>query len=400
MGSSAAGNEVVIVGQAMIPVAKKLPGTAQDVAARVAREALAASGLPKSSVQGLYTTPPALSGPPGFMFACQLADYLQLELDALSMVECGGATSTLAFKEAMREIQAGRIDTAIVVAVDARYRPKGPGLDAILHSAVWTQINLYGAFDGMYGIGAPIPYYAMSHQRYMHEYGVNPEEVAGASVVLRDHASKNPHAQYRAPITVEEVLESKVMCPPIHLLECSPFASGAAAVVLANADVARELGGGGARIRGFGEWHHPSNFAPLRGSITSFESAVRASAEAYETAGITASDVDVAEVYGVFAATELILLEDLGFFDKGTAARAVAEGRIGLDGSPAVDTSGGRLSLGHPAGTTPMMELCEVTWQLRGEAGERQVRDAELGLVHAEHGMLNGSMVYVLERFA
>ena len=109
-------------------------------------------------------------------------------------------------------------------------------------------------------------------------------------------------------------------------------------------------------------------------------------------------DVDVAEVYGVFSGTELMILEDLGFFEKGRAARAFREGKTALDGEVAVDSSGGRLSLGHPPSATPMMELVEVVEQLRGEAGERQVKDARVGLVHADHGMLNGSIILILEK--
>jgi acetyl-CoA acetyltransferase len=107
--------------------------------------------------------------------------------------------------------------------------------------------------------------------------------------------------------------------------------------------------------------------------------------------------VDVAEVYGVFAATELMLYEDLGFFDKGKAADAVRDGETRLDGKIPMNPSGGRLSLGHPPGATPMYEFVEIVRQLRGEAGERQVKSPGVGLIQAEHGMLNGAVVMLLE---
>ncbi len=246
-------------------------------------------------------------------------------------------------------------------------------------------------------MGAPIPLYAMSTQRYMHEYGVSAEAIAEVPVILRENASKNPDALYRTPITRDEVLASPMMSPPIHLLECSAFCYGAVAAVLASPEAARETKKSPVWITGIGEAHHPSHFIPQRASITTFESAVKASKACFAEAGRSHADVDVAEVYGVFAATELMIYEDLGFFEKGKAADAVRDGKTRLDGEIPMNPTGGRLSLGHPAGATPLYELAEVVRQLRGEAGERQVRNANVGLIQSEHGMLNGAMVMLLE---
>ncbi|MCA9774183.1 MAG: thiolase family protein, partial [Myxococcales bacterium] len=245
-------------------------------------------------------------------------------------------------------------------------------------------------------VGAPIPYYAMSAQRYMHEYGVTAEAIAEVPVRLRVHAADHPLAQFRKPLTVEEVLSSPVLSPPIHLPEAASVSTGAAAAVVTRASRARETHR--VRIAGWGEFHDPSHFISPSAPLTRFVSMERAAADAFAEAGMMPGDVDVAEIYGVFAATELVAYESLGFFEKGEAARAVAEGRTTWGGDVVMNPTGGRLSLGHPAGATPLYEVAEIVRQLRAKAWGRQVEGAGVGLAQAEHGMMNGAAVVILER--
>jgi acetyl-CoA acetyltransferase len=253
----------------------------------------------------------------------------------------------------------------------------------------------------MYGLGAPIPYYAMSAQRYLFEHHYEPRDLALVCTVLREFAARNPLAEHRGPLSVDDVLSARTVCPPLTLPMCSSFSSGAAAVVVASEDVARECARSSGRprigVRAIGEHHEPAHFLPPGDPLSRFPSAELAAAEAYREAGIGPHDVDVAEVYGVFAATELILYEDLGFCERGSAPRAVQGGKTRGRGNTVMNPSGGRLSLGHPAGATPLYSLVEVATQLRGQAAERQVEGARTGLVHAEHGMLNGSMVALFQ---
>jgi len=370
----------------------------REVAHRLIREAIQDAGITKDDVDGLIVTPPGMGGLPSFMFVNSLAEYLGMSTKSLAMLESGGATATIAIKYAINEIVLGRLKFCVVFALDRRGTDRmSTEFKHFVRDSVTRLVNLYGPYDGPYGVGAPIPLYAMSVQRYMHEYGVTAEAIADVPVVLRDNASRNPDALYRDPISRDEVLASPMLSPPIHLLECSPFCFGAAAVVLASPEAARETGRAPVWITGIGEAHHPSHFIPQRASITTFESVVRAGMACFEDAGRSPADVDVAEVYGVFAATELMLYEDLGFFDKGKAADAVRDGETRLDGKIPMNPSGGRLSLGHPPGATPMYEFVEIVRQLRGEAGERQVESPGVGLIQAEHGMLNGAVVMLLE---
>ena len=390
--------EVAAVSAAMTPVRKDLPAPITDVFAQVIHQALTEAGIEPGEVEGLYVTPPGFARPSNFMFACDLAGHLGIPTKGLAMIECGGSSSSAAIKAAIQDVLTGRVRVAVAAALDQRAIPAADDLLKNLPAYVSRQIGLYGPYLGPYGIGAPIPLYALSSQRYMHEYKVSAEAVAEVAVRLRRNAEKNFLAEYRDPITAAEVLASPTLSPPIHLLECSPFASGSAAVALCRQDAAQGRKLPPVFFTGFGEYHHPSHFLDDRAGITTFAATVRAGAEAFADAGRKPSDVQVAEVYGVFTATELMIYEDLGFFQKGEAAEAVAEGRTGPEGGVWMNPSGGRLSLGHPAAATPMMELCEITWQLQGRAGDRQAKKAEVGLVHSEHGMVNGGFVFILER--
>jgi acetyl-CoA acetyltransferase len=231
----------------------------------------------------------------------------------------------------------------------------------------------------------------------MHEYGVTEAQIAMSSVRLRQHAALHPEAQFRKLVTVEDVLSSKKLSPPIRLLQAASLSSGACAVVVSRADQTPADARPRVVLSGYGEHHHPSHFVPRSGSITTFESVQIAGKEALAQAGRTPEEIDIAEVYGVFGATELILYEDLGFCEKGSGAQFLADGRSTWGGDLVINPTGGRMSFGHPAGATPLYEVVEVARQLRGDALGKQVDGARVGLVHAEHGMMNGSVVCVME---
>lgn len=386
-------NRVKVLGGYMTPFRRNLTGSIREVTFEVFKNALKDSGVSKEDVDGLYITPPGLAGPPSFMHACELIEYLGLPTKTLSMVECGGCTSAVAIRSAAEDILSGRINTAVVIALDWRAADIPDDFEYFIKYGILMQTCLYGVYDAPYGIGAPIPYYAMSAQRYMYEFGVPYEKIARVAVVLREHASKNPLAQYREPITLEDVKNSKELSPPLRLLDCSPFSSGAGCIVLG-----RDDGGDGVYLTGCGEFHHSSHFIYSAESITKFVSVRKASIEAYESAGVRPEDIDVAEVYGVFTATEIMILEGLGIAEEGRGWEGFENGRFTYGGRPVVDPSGGRLSLGHPAAVTPLAEFLEVFWHLSGKAGERAVKGARVGLVHAEHGMLNGGIVFIMEK--
>ncbi len=390
------GSPLAIAGLSTTPVQRDLDETVLDTCSTVAREAVLDAGLKPADIDGLFLTPAALSGEPWLMFAANLAEHLGLTTKGLVLVENGGASALLALRSAMDAVALGRCKAALVVASDTRPTLDTNHFESFVRHVAFTTAALYGGVNSILGHGPPIPLYALSHQRYMHEFGVDEAQVALSSVRLREHAANHPLAQFRDPITVDDVLSSKWLSPPIHLLQAASISSGAVAVVVTSADRC-DNGRDVVRITGYGEHHHPSHFIPRKGSITRFESVVEAGKQACEEAGITPDDVDVAEVYGVFGATELILYEDLGFCPKGEAAHFLADGGSTWGGDVVINPTGGRMSFGHPAGATPLYEVAEVVRQLWGQAPGRQVENARVGLVHAEHGMMNGSVVMAFE---
>ncbi len=391
---------VGIIGYSATKIGKHADKTPLDLAWEALRDALKHSGIKKTDIDGLYISPEGFGAPNAQMFASRVTEFFGKPFKSCCKYELGGTTSLLALKHAVQEIMLGRIECAAVLAAEKNMTEGTPeDFHTFIASSILGLVGLYGTYQAPYGIGAPVPFYAMGVQRYMHEYGVTPEQIAKLAVILRDHASQNPLAEFQKPITVEEVLASRMISPPMHLLECSKFSDGAACVILCSEKKARELKKELVFITGMGEYHDDSHFIPttLDKSICEFIAVKEAAKEAFADAGKKPEDIHVAEVYGVFAGTELMVIEDLGFFSKGEAALAAQKDWLRVGGQLPVDTSGGRLSHGHPACVTPLLEVIEISKQLRGEANGRQVKNAKTGLVHAEHGMLNGSMVMILE---
>jgi acetyl-CoA acetyltransferase len=389
---------VAVAGVGMTDVGIFAESKPFELALQAVTSALADSRLEKEEIQALFCTKTGYMVD-NLMFVNQrMAEYLELPTRSTGEVDCGGASSLVALRHVAMEIASGRIDAGLVFASHWELTPK----HMIQHHAdeqhiLRTANGLYGPYDSRLGVLSPIPYYAMCQQRYMLECDVTDEQIAALPVVLRDFATKNPRAMHRTPITVEDVLSSTPLCPPIRMLESCPLAHGAGAVVLASEEKAGRVRDDPVLITGFGEAHDAAHFMPHTADMSRFPAVQRSAAEAYSQAGVGPGDIDVAEVYGAFAGPELMCYEELGFFERGEAGTAVHSGRTRVGGDIAVNTSGGRLSLGHPAFATPLFEVFEVTSQLRGEAGERQVPGAGRGLVQAEHGMINGSIVIVME---
>ncbi|HIA01452.1 MAG TPA: thiolase family protein, partial [Myxococcales bacterium] len=322
----------VIAGVGAIPVTRDLTRPIPDLCAATVKAALDDAGVDASEVDGLFVTPAAISSEPWMMFAAQMGEYLGFKTKALAALENGGITALLALRAAMDAVQLGRCKVAVTLALDTRPRFDMAHFESFIRQACFTTMALHGPFNGLMGLGAPVPVYAMSHQRYMHEFNVSEEQVVMSSVRLREHAVDHPWAQFRDPISVDDVLGSKELSPPIHIMQAAGISSGVVALVVTNAETARSLGAKGVTVKGYGEHHHPSHFVPRRGSITRFESVEVAGKEALSQAGVSISDIDVAEVYGVFGATELILYEDLGFCSKGEGAHYLADGRSTFGG--------------------------------------------------------------------
>jgi acetyl-CoA acetyltransferase len=221
--------------------------------------------------------------------------------------------------------------------------------------------------------------FARSH---MEKYGTTKEQFAKIAVKNHYNGSLNPHAQYQHACTLEEVLASPVVAEPLTRLMCSPIGDGAAAVILTSAENASRFTSKPVLVRAsvLASGQDPE---PGKPGITT-----RAARKAYEMAGIGPKDVNVAEVHDASAPAELVIYEELGFCEPGEGGKLIDEGVTTLTGRLPVNTSGGLLAKGHPVGATGVAQICEVFWQLRGEAGKRQVPKAKVGLTENGGGMV------------
>jgi acetyl-CoA acetyltransferase len=350
-----------------------------------------------SELDGLFVVPQGYARAQAPLRPQRIVEELGLSTKALVEIECGGASSLLAFKAACQEIASGQIEVAAVVGAQVERRLYEVGMDEGDVDRVYLLASMLGSYVAPYGVLTPVPCYALAAQRYMHEQNVSAAQVAALPVCLRGHAALNPIAEFREAITVTDVLESRVVSPPIHKLEAPPWSDGAACVIVASASWARRRSLDTVMLTGWGEAHDASNFVAFEPGLTSFQWVRDSTDVALARAGRRLDDVDVAEIYGAFAASELMTYEAMGFFGSGEAPAAVERGETTIGGRIPINTSGGRLSLGHPPQATPLLEMQEICIQLSQAAGERQVERAAVGLVQAEHGVMNGSAVAVLE---
>jgi acetyl-CoA C-acetyltransferase len=341
----------------------------------VAVGALEDAGLTKGDVDGYFT-----AGRPGRVMA--MVDYLGLQgLEYVDSTDVGGTSYVSHVGHAAAAIAEGKCEVALVtMAGRPRSRsgdggpPSGPQAD----------------FEETYGIGT-VNMYALAARRHMHEYGTTAEQLAEVRVAASEHAQYNEDAMFQDPVTVEDVVESRLVSDPLHLLDCCVVSDGGGAVVVVSPEVADDLDRDCVSVLGHGEAvkHHDAGDIDL-----TYTGAVESGPRAFEEAGITHDDVDYASIYDSFTITVVETLEDLGFCEKGEGGEFVEGGTLRApDGELPFNTDGGGLCNNHPANRGGMPKIIETVRQLRGEANEEvQVPDAEIGLSHGTGGSLGTRM--------
>jgi acetyl-CoA C-acetyltransferase len=387
----------VVVGFGATAIGRHDGRNPSDLGLEALDRALAVAGLRADELEGLYLVPEGYARAQAPLRPQRIAERLRLPTRALVEVENGGCSAMLAFKAACQDVATGHVGLAAVMGAQCERRTIRRDMDAAAIDRVFLINSMYGAYLGPYGMVAVLPCYALAAQRYMHDHALDPAQVAEVAVRLREHAARNPRAELREPLTVEEVLASRLVCPPIHKLEAAPWSDGGAAIVVASEEEAARRGLAGAVLTGWGEAHDGSNYVPFGKDLTRYPWVGEATAAALERASRTRDELDVLEIYGAFASAELMTYEAMGLFGPGEAPAAVAAGATAIEGELPINPSGGRMSLGHPPQATPLLEVGEVFEQLMGAAGERQVEGAAVGLAQAEHGVINGAAVAVLE---
>jgi acetyl-CoA acetyltransferase len=366
-----------------------------EILAPLVIDAMAAAGLPKEEVDALVF---AICRPYTLQkyFATFMANYLRLPLKGTIMEVLGnGMTGGMAFDEAVNTVALGHADVALALGINMESQAASAD-----HAMSTMRATGDVDFHTIFGF-TPIAWYAMDAVRYMHEHGATRAELASVAVKDRRHASLNPIAQFRKPLTLEEVLAARPIVEPLGLYEVPPRGDGAVCLVVCAEDVARRTGRPYALVRGRGFFHegaHQINEVP--NDMTAFVAAQGAAAAAYRSAGITPADLDLAELYAPCTIVQVLAGEALGLTPRGKGAAQAAAGETALGGRIPICTSGGCLSRGHPSYVTGLLTIYELWEQLTHRAGERQVRNARLGVGSCELGNYNAALIHILEAVA
>lgn len=372
-----------IVGVAMTPFSKPSAGEIYfDIGARAARAALEDAGLAYADVQQAYV---------GYMYGdtCsgQKALY-ELGFTGIPIVNVNNAcaTGSTALYMARQAVESGAVDCALALgfeqmvpgALGAVFGDRPSSIDMFLD----TVTRLQG--HEISGVPVAAIFGSAAHD-HMARYGTKPETFGRIAVKARRHAHRNPNAVFRDELTLEQVMESPTVYAPLTRYQCCPPTTGAAAAVICSERFARKHGlTKGVEILAQSlVTDLPGVFDAKSGmSLVGYDMAAKASRAVYDAAGVDVADIDVVELHDCFTANELIAYEALGLTEPGGAEKFIVDGDNSYGGKYVTNPSGGLLSKGHPIGATGLAQCAELVWQLRGQAGARQVEGARLGLQH------------------
>lgn len=365
----------------------ELPGSScMGLHVEAAQGALADAGLAPSDIDGVLCAYSLAEPHP--MLASAFCEYFGIHPGFCSATIAGGASACIMIMQAAALVASGQCRHVLAVTGDNR-------LTGMSRDGAVAALSEFGhaQFERPYGISIPAAY-ALVARRYMYEYGTTLEHLAAISVAHRTHAARHPNAHKREPLTISDVMTSREICSPLRLLDCCLISDGAAAVVVSAPDAVRDTAKPAVALLGAGQGHTHEHIVTAP-SLTDF-GCKQSSRRAFEQAGVGPSDIDVAEIYDSFTITLLVELESIGFFGRGEAGPAALAGALGLGGTLPCNTHGGLLSYGHSGAAGGMFHAVEAVRQLRGEAGPRQVQDAELAFVHGDGGILSAHCSLVL----
>jgi len=373
--------EVAIVGVGRTPYSRAKPGepvwTVDDYIAWAAELALRQAGMSKRDFdgQGLGVSHAEVAHTVNWSAAT--AENLGISPQILIRADQGGASASAMLIRAAALIKAGVVDRVLVVGADTPLNMPSvaPGLPL---SPERTR-GVYWDFQGPFGVMGATAQFALVLQRYMHEHSVSAEQLGKVAVSNRYHASLHPGAIYRERFTLEDYLASRMLSDPIRLFDCVPIVNGGLAYIVTSARTARTITDRPVYLLGFGEannYYHGSRSRPDITTTGFAQSAPRAMA----MAGVTHKDIQFFQPYDDYPFISMMTIEDWGFCKKGEGGRFIEERNLHFDGDFPLSTDGGQLSGGQPGGANGgFMPLVEAVTQLRGEAGERQVKNARIG---------------------
>ena len=309
-------------------------------------------------------------------------------------VENACASGSSALVCGVQAVLSGGADVVMVIGVEK--------MSDVAISQATSALMGAGDYQSEHFAGATFPgLFAMVTRLYMQKYKLTSQklsqELAAVSIKNHNNAVLNPLAQFNKKITLEDYLKSPVVADPLRLLDCAPISDGAAAIIISSYDFAKKYKKNGINVIASAQATDTLDLAS-REEITSFKATKIAGEKAFEMAGITHRDINVAEVHDAFSMAEIIALEDLGFFEKGKAGFETAMGRTQINGDLPVNISGGLKAKGHPVGASGISQVTEVVNQLLGRCGQRQVKNARYGLTHNIGGIGTTAVVHIFER--
>jgi acetyl-CoA C-acetyltransferase len=327
-----------------------------------------------------------------FSTQCHLSALLSSRLHSRhesTRVETACASGGTALKQASIAIASGLYDVLVVVGVEKMTTRSTDETTSILSYAGSEVERRHGiTFPGLFAL--------MAH-RHFHDYGTSETDLAKIAVKNHKNALSNPSAHFHESITEDDVLSSRIVASPLKLLDCAPISDGAAAVLVCNENAARRLTDVPVYLTGIAQ---ENDYLGLyeRETLTAMPAVLNAAKKAFNSSGLTPSDVHVAELHDCFTIAELIEMEDVGFCEKGAGKELVAEGATSIGGEIPINPSGGLKARGHPVGATGVAQVVEIVKQLRGESDRRQVTDAEIGLCCNVGGSGGTAVVSIFSR--
>lgn len=363
--------------------------TCMSIHVEAAQAAMADAGLALDDIDGVLTA--YATTQPHLMLGSVFCEDMGIMPKHVSSISMGGATGTMLLMEAAALVEAGYCRHVLCVTGDNRITGHGPNAMQVISSTIGNP-----EFEAPYGVTVPACY-ALVAQRYMHEYGLTSEQFAAVAVTCRKHAALHPKAHKSKPITIDDVLNSKMIARPLHMLDCCLISDGGAAVIVSAPDAAADLKKKPVAILGSGQGHTHEHIMLAPKSLDHF--GCKLSAEtAMGQAGVTPADFDLAEIYDCFTSTFLIQLESMGFYERGASGEAALRGDLEIGGKLPCNTHGGLMSFGSSGAAGGMWHAVEGVRQLRGEADKRQVDGAELAFVHNQGGIFSAHCSLVLGR--
>jgi len=324
--------------------------------------------------------------------APMVAEYLGITpRKVIARTELMCASGQAAIRYAWACVATGLADVAVAFGVEKMYMPD------MAEAQTNMTCVLDREWDGINGLSAP-PFFAMTAQRHMREYGTTKEQMALVSVKNHHYSTMNPLAHFQKEVTVEDVLKSPVVAPPLNLFDCSAMTDGAAGIVLVPAEEARKYTDTPMYMVGSGQASVGNTIGNLA-SLTEWVPLKMAAEEALKSAKITINDVDIAELHDCFTISEIMEYEAFGLCEKGKGGKFIEEGQSYIGGKIAVNPRGGLLGCGHPLGATAILQAIDILQQFRSEVPRgRLVVDAEIALAHNLSGAANVHSIIVYSR--